>query len=89
MPTRRSRRYAPVGTNHWFAFIDPPLTPCKSNYKLVWDEAVRVTLEIIDNVWMNREEVVSDHANDVTTAVRKRLSVIASARPNVSPTPLS
>ena len=47
---------------------------------MVWDEAVRVTLDMMDNVWKNKEVVPIDHAVDITLSVRhyihKRLSFL-------------
>ncbi|KAL5522930.1 hypothetical protein ACEPAF_1197 [Sanghuangporus sanghuang] len=47
------------------------------NNKLVWDEAVRITTDMIDNVWENREVVEVDHAVDITLQIA--LLIIGSA----------
>ena len=40
---------------------------------MVWDEAVRVTLDMMDNVWKNKEVVPIDHAVDITLSVRHHI----------------
>ncbi|THH06465.1 hypothetical protein EW145_g4070 [Phellinidium pouzarii] len=44
---------------------------------MVWEEAVRVTLDLIDNVWKNKAEVTTDNAVDITLPLA--LFVIGSA----------
>lgn len=39
------------------------------NNKLVWDEAVRITADMIDNVWKNTEVIEVDHVVDITLQV--------------------
>ena len=36
----------------------------------MWEEAVRITMDMIDNVWKNAEEVYLDHVNETTLSVR-------------------
>jgi hypothetical protein len=43
---------------------------CQKNNKLVWDEAIRIMMDMFDNVWGDRSEVVVDHCMDVTLPVR-------------------
>ncbi|KAK1218093.1 hypothetical protein PQX77_019252 [Marasmius sp. AFHP31] len=38
------------------------------NNKLVWDETVRIVLDLFDNVWMNKDVEV-DHVTDVTLPI--------------------
>lgn len=40
------------------------------NNKLVWREAVRITMDMVDNVWKNAETMEFDHVVDVTLPVR-------------------
>ncbi|EJC99158.1 614/534 cytochrome P450 [Fomitiporia mediterranea MF3/22] len=47
------------------------------NNRLVWDEAVRITMDMIDNVWMNKEIIEMDHAVDITLSIA--LLIIGSA----------
>ncbi|KAI5119154.1 hypothetical protein M0805_005233 [Coniferiporia weirii] len=47
------------------------------NNKLVWDEAVRITLDMINNVWENKAEVSIDNAVDITLPLA--LLIIGSA----------
>ncbi|KAI5122235.1 hypothetical protein M0805_007102 [Coniferiporia weirii] len=49
----------------------------ESNNKRVWNEAVRITLDMINNVWENKAEVPIDNAVDITLALA--LLVIGSA----------
>ena len=39
---------------------------CQKNNKLVWDETVRIMVDLFDNVWGDRPEVVVDHCVDIT-----------------------
>ncbi|KAI5119153.1 hypothetical protein M0805_005232 [Coniferiporia weirii] len=47
------------------------------NNKLVWDEAVRITLDMINNAWENKAEVFVENAVDITLPVA--LLIIGSA----------
>jgi hypothetical protein len=40
------------------------------NNKLVWDETTRIVVDLFDNVWGDRPEIVVDHCVDVTLPVR-------------------
>jgi hypothetical protein len=40
------------------------------NNKLVWDETIRIMMDLFDNVWGDRPEVVVDHCVDITLPVR-------------------
>jgi hypothetical protein len=40
------------------------------NNKLVWDETIRIMMDMFENVWGDRSEVVVDHCLDVTLPVR-------------------
>ena len=44
------------------------------NNKLVFSEGVRITKDLIDNVWNNEDEVVVDHMVDITFAVSSSAS---------------
>jgi hypothetical protein len=39
------------------------------NHKLVWDETIRVVMDMLDNVWGDRSEVVVDHCVDITLPI--------------------
>ncbi|KAJ3769707.1 cytochrome P450 [Lentinula raphanica] len=39
------------------------------NNKLIWDETVRIMLNLFDNVWESQESVVIDHAVDITLPI--------------------
>ncbi|EIN08462.1 cytochrome P450 [Punctularia strigosozonata HHB-11173 SS5] len=39
------------------------------NNKLVWDETVRIMLDMFDNVWKDKPEIVVDHAVDITLPI--------------------
>jgi hypothetical protein len=43
---------------------------CQKNNKLVWDETIRIVMDLFDNVWGDRSEVVMDHCVDITLPVR-------------------
>ena len=43
---------------------------CQRNNKLVWDETVRIMMDMFDNVWGNKSEVIVDHCIDITLPVR-------------------
>ena len=47
-----------------------PEYPCQKNNKLVWDETIQVMMDMFENVWGDRSEVVVDHCVDVTLPVR-------------------
>ena len=40
------------------------------NNKLVWDETTRILMDLFDNVWGDRSEIVVDHFLDITLPVR-------------------
>jgi hypothetical protein len=40
------------------------------NNKLVWDETIQIMMDMFDNVWGDRSEVVVDHCIDITLPVR-------------------
>ena len=42
----------------------------QKNNKLVWDETIRIVMDMFDNVWGDRSEVVVDHCVDITLPVR-------------------
>jgi|SRR5712672_1418015 len=43
---------------------------CQKNHKLVWDETVRIMMDLFDQVWCDRSEIVVDHCLDITLPVR-------------------
>ena len=47
-----------------------PELPCQKNNKLVWDETIQIMMDMFENVWSDRSEVVVDHGVDVTLPVR-------------------
>ena len=44
--------------------------PCQKNNKLVWDETIKIMMDMFDNVWGDRSEIVVDHCVDITLPVR-------------------
>jgi hypothetical protein len=40
------------------------------NNRLVWDETIRIMMDMFDNVWGDKPEIVSDHCADITIPVR-------------------
>ena len=46
---------------------------------MVWAETVRIMHDLFENVWKNGDEIVVDHAVDVTFAVRGPISIAAIA----------
>jgi hypothetical protein len=65
LPLRHSQRYCPELCSLPDAEYD-----CQKNNKLVWDETIRIMMDLFDNVWGDRSEVVVDHCLDVTLPVR-------------------
>ncbi|KAN0113945.1 cytochrome P450, partial [Russula decolorans] len=41
----------------------------EKNNKLVWDEAIRIMMDLFDNVWGDKSEVVVDHCADLTLPI--------------------
>jgi cytochrome P450 len=41
----------------------------EKNNKLVWDETIRIMMDLFDNVWGDRSEVVVDHCADITLPI--------------------
>jgi hypothetical protein len=41
----------------------------QKNNKLVWDETIRIMVDMFENVWGDKSEVVVDHCVDVTLPV--------------------
>lgn len=50
------------GTQWWYAI--------QRNNRLVWEETVRIMVDLFDNLWENKPEIVVDHAVDITLPVR-------------------
>ena len=49
---------------------DPELTRnTQKNYQLVWDETMKITLELFENEWEGKKEVVVEHGADITLSV--------------------
>ena len=40
------------------------------NNKLVWDETILIIMDLFDNVWGDKSEIVVDHCVDITVTVR-------------------
>jgi hypothetical protein len=40
------------------------------NNKLVWDETIQIMMDMFDNVWGDKSEIVVDHCVDITLPVR-------------------
>jgi len=53
------------------------------NNKLVWDETTRIMVDLFDNVWGDKAEIVVDHCLDITLPVRCPC-LIRYPNPNVS-----
>ena len=41
----------------------------QKNTRLVWDETIRIMMDMFENVWGDRSEVVVDHCVDITLPV--------------------
>ena len=67
LPLRHSRRYV-VSTEH-HSSPNPEYRRQKNN-KLVWDETIQIMVDLFDNVWGDRSEVVVDHCLEITLPVR-------------------
>jgi hypothetical protein len=65
LPLRHSQRYWPELCPSPDAEYDH-----QKNNKLVWDETIRIMMDMFDNVWGDRPEIVVDHCVDVTLPVR-------------------
>jgi hypothetical protein len=65
LPLRHSQRYCPELRSS----PDAEYYHQKNN-KLVWDETIRIMMDLFDNVWGDRSEVVVDHCVDMTLPVR-------------------
>jgi hypothetical protein len=51
-------------------FVPNAELDCQKNNKLVWDETIQIMIDLFDNVWGDRSEVVVDHCVDITLPVR-------------------
>jgi hypothetical protein len=40
------------------------------NNRLVWDETVRIVMDLFQDVWQDQDTVVIDHCLDITLSVR-------------------
>lgn len=45
----------------------PPFS--EKNYKLVWDETVRIMMDLFGQVWCDKSEIVVDHCLDITLPI--------------------
>ena len=59
-----------AASHSYSSFLQP-------NNKLVWEEAVRITMDMIENEWKNEEEIIYDHVNEMTLQIA--LLIIGSA----------
>jgi hypothetical protein len=59
-----------------------PDSHCQKNIKLVWDETIRIMMDMFDNVWGDRSEVVVNHCVDITLPVRVLWLIFCSC-PNI------
>ena len=41
----------------------------QKNNNLVWDEAIQIMMDLFENVWGSRSELVVDHCVDITLPV--------------------
>jgi hypothetical protein len=41
----------------------------QKNYQLVWDETMKIVLELFENEWKGKKEVVVEHGADITLSV--------------------
>ena len=49
---------------------NPELTRnTQKNYQLVWDETMKIALELFENEWKGKKEVVVEHGADITLSV--------------------
>ena len=56
----------------WFGLIGCAFLTdcmCQRNNRMVWEETVRIVLDLFENVWNVKDEVVVDHAVEVTLPV--------------------
>lgn len=47
----------------------------KRNNKLVWDESIRIVMDMIDNVWKHADTMSFDHVIEMTLPVRVVLAL--------------
>jgi len=73
-----------------FSEVSPELGPSfgsehdpQRNNKLVWDETTRIMMDLFDNVWGDKAEIVVDHCVDITLPVRF-ICLILCPYPNIS-----
>ena len=59
---------------------------CQKNNRLVWDETIRIMMDLFDNVWGEKSEVVVEHCVDVTLPVRSPMVQISNS-PHVPTSP--
>jgi len=59
--------FSEVGPGHLLS----PETAChhQKNNKLVWDTTTKIMMDLFDNVWGDRSEIVVDHCVDITLPV--------------------
>ena len=67
LPLRHFQRYCPKLCSSPNVEYD-----CQKNNKLVWDETIRIMIDLFDNVWGDRSEIVVDHCVDMTLPVRSQ-----------------
>jgi hypothetical protein len=60
-----------------FSEVSPELAPSPTsdldhqrNNKLVWDETTRIMMDLFNNIWGDRAEIVVEHCLDITLPVR-------------------
>lgn len=58
----------------------------QKNTKLVWDETIQIMVDLFDNVWGDRSEIIVDHCLDVTLPVRS-LWFRSQTLPHISTSP--
>ena len=54
-----------------YSFLNQPINDIyvQRNNKLVWDETVRIMVDLFENEWGNKEEIPVDHCVELTLPV--------------------
>ena len=70
LPLRHSQRYISSAIRRVSTSPIKAERDYQRNNKLVWDETIRIMMDLFDNVWGDRPQVVVDDCVDITLPVR-------------------
>jgi len=57
-----------------------PVLRAQRNNKLVWDESIRIMIDMFENIWGTQNTIIVDHCVDITLPIALFVIGVAGAR---------